>query len=173
MGRVRRGRGASDDRIEAFYRDHARDVYALLVSQCRDPVRAEDLMQDTFVRATRALPGYRGGSARAWLLAIARTTFLDATRRRQPEPREQMPIEVWHDPDTAERLTVQAVLDALPEAQRTALVLRDQLDLEYGEVGEALNRSAGAAKVLVHRARGAFRRSYAQMEVEHGAPRRP
>ena len=42
-------------------------------------------MQDTFIRATRALPGYRGGSPRAWLFAIARTTFLDDARRRSME----------------------------------------------------------------------------------------
>lgn len=47
--------------IEDFYREHARAVYAFSVSLCRDPVWAEDLMQDTFSRATRALPGYRDG----------------------------------------------------------------------------------------------------------------
>ena len=66
---------AQDDRIEGFYREHAPSVYAFLVSLCRDRAWAEDLMQDTFVKATLAMAGYRGGSPRAWLFAIARNVF--------------------------------------------------------------------------------------------------
>lgn len=163
MGRERK-RSAQSDRVEDFYRDHARDVYAFLLSLCRDPHWADDLMQDTFLRATRSLPGYRGGSGRAWLLAIARTTFLDAARRRMPAPRENVPRDTWQDPDTVERLAVQHVLHQLPAVQRAALVLRDQLGLEYAEVGYALDRTEGASRVLVHRARAAFRARYERLE---------
>jgi hypothetical protein len=69
--------------IEEFYRAHAEAVYAFLVSLCRDRVWAEDLMQDTFVKATRAMDGYRGGNPRSWLFAIARSVFIDDTRRRR------------------------------------------------------------------------------------------
>ena len=48
--------------IEAFYRLHARAVHSYLVSLCRDRIRAEDLMQETFIKATQAMGGYRGGS---------------------------------------------------------------------------------------------------------------
>lgn len=164
MGRER-ARWARSDHVEGFYRDHARDVYAFLLSLSRDPHWAEDLMQDTFLRATRSLPGYRGGSSRAWLLAIARTTFLDAARRRTPDPRDHLDSAPWHDPDTAERLAVQDVLRQLPQIQRAALVLRDQLGLEYAEVGYALDRSEGASRVLVHRARAAFRARYERLET--------
>lgn len=147
--------------LEKFYRDHARAIYAYLVSQCRDPVWAEDLMQDTFVRATRALAGYRGGSPRAWLFAIARTTFLDDVRRRSRNPTSNEPTDVAaFDPDIAQQITVRTVLANLPETQRSALVLRDQLGLSYEEVAGVLGKSLGATKVIIHRARAAFRTAF-------------
>lgn len=139
-------------------------MYAFLVTLTRDPLEAEDLMQDTFVRATRAIGGYRGGSPRAWLFAIARTTFLDARRRTVPAPVDPAaaPETGVADPDVAELETVRAALDRLPEGQRTALILRDQLGLPYAEVAVALGRTLGATKVLLHRARAAFRTAYAE-----------
>ncbi len=117
-------------------------------------------MQDTFVRATRALPGYRGGSPRAWLFAIARTTFLDDARRRARRPVGDMVEVAVVDPDVAEGETIRSILAALPETQRTALVLRDQLGFPYDEISRILGKSLGATKVIIHRARAAFRRAY-------------
>ncbi len=122
-------------------------------------------MQDTFVRATRALPGYRGGSPRAWLFAIARTTFLDDARRRARRPVGDMVEVAVVDPDVAEGETIRSILAALPETQRTALVLRDQLGFPYDEVSRVLGKSLGATKVIIHRGRAAFRRAY---ETESG-----
>jgi RNA polymerase sigma factor (sigma-70 family) len=149
--------------LERFYRDHAAAVYGYLLGQCREPQMAEDLMQDTFIKATRSLGGYRGGSPRAWLLAIARTTFLDAVRRRRDVPTADAPEIATADPDIAEIETVRAVLATLPEAQRSALILRDELDLTYEEVAATLGKSLGATKVLIHRARAAFRVAYGKV----------
>jgi RNA polymerase sigma factor (sigma-70 family) len=149
-----------DPRLEGFYSDHAAAVQAYLVGLCRDPTLAQDLMQDTFVKATRALGGYRGGSPRSWLFAIARTTFLDHARRRREYATEHPPESAVSDPDVVTVHTVQQVLASLPESQRSALILRDQLDLPYDEVAVALGRSLGATKVLIHRARTAFRAAY-------------
>ncbi len=117
-------------------------------------------MQDTFVRATRALPGYRGGSPRSWLFAIARTTFLDDARRRARRPDTEMVELPVTDPDIAEVEAIRSILVALPETQRTALVLRDQLGFSYDDVSQILGKSLGATKVTIHRARAAFRRAY-------------
>jgi RNA polymerase sigma factor (sigma-70 family) len=148
--------------VEELYRAHAGLVLAFLVGLTRDRDQAEDLMQETFVRATRALGGYRGGSPRAWLLAIARTTFLDATRKRVPTPVDDVPDGGLTDPDVVERLTVQATLARLSEPYRTVLLLRDQLELPYEDIAQTLGRSPGATKVLTHRARAAFREEYAK-----------
>jgi RNA polymerase sigma factor (sigma-70 family) len=151
---------AGEVSLERFYREHAGAVYRYLLGQCREPQLAEDLMQDTFIKATRSLGGYRGGSPRAWLLTIARTTFLDAVRRRRDLPTDVPPEVATADPDVAAIETVRAVLAALPEAQRSALILRDELDLTYEEVAATLGKSLGATKVLIHRARAAFRLAY-------------
>lgn len=148
--------------MEELYRAHAEVVLAFLVGLCRDRHRAEDLMQETYIRATRALAGYRGGSPRSWLLAIARTTFLDDARRRRPEPTADLPDAGSEDVDTVEQLTVQAALARLSEPHRTVLLLRDQLGLPYDEVAHAIGRTLGATKVLIHRARAAFRQAYEQ-----------
>jgi RNA polymerase sigma factor (sigma-70 family) len=147
-------------RIERFYADHATAVQAYLIGLCRDRALAEDLLQETFIKATRSMGGYRGGSPRSWLFAIARTTFLDHVRRRREYATSDLPDAAVHDPDVAVVHTVQQVLASLPESQRSALILRDQLDLPYDEVAVALGRSLGATKVLIHRARAAFRAAY-------------
>ncbi len=59
---------AQHNSIEGFYREHAASVYGFLVSLCGDRTWAEDLMQDTFTKATLAMGGYREGNPRAWLL---------------------------------------------------------------------------------------------------------
>lgn len=130
------------------------------VSLCRDRVWAEDLMQDTFVKATRAIAGYKGGDPRAWLFAIARTTFIDDLRKRRPSPTPDIESSAVVDPDVAELDAMERVLSRLPDRQLTALLLSDLSGFRPAEVGETLGISPGAAKVLVHRARVAFRRFY-------------
>jgi RNA polymerase sigma factor (sigma-70 family) len=124
------------------------------------------LLQETFVTATRAAAGYRGGSPRAWLFAIARSRFVDATRRRVPDPIAEVPDTPVMDTDPTEIDAVRRALTRLPERQRSALVLRDQLDLPYAEVAETLGISMGATKVLIHRARAAFRHAYDQESAD-------
>ena len=146
--------------IEGFYRAHTDAVYAFLVSLCRDPIWAEDLMQDTFVKATKSLSGYRGGNPRSWLFAIARSVFIDDTRRRRAIPVDEIEDRVAVDTDVTELMLIERSLSKLPERQRTALLLADQAGLSYAEVAEAIGCSLGAVKVLIHRARVSFRIHY-------------
>jgi RNA polymerase sigma factor (sigma-70 family) len=123
--------------IENFYREHARAVYAFCVSLSRDPVWAEDLMQDTFARATRSLGGYRGGNSKSWLFAIARSVFIDDVRKRRPVPTEDIDTAHSTDPDVAEIDVISEALAALPERQRTALLLADPSWTAGGMLGYA------------------------------------
>jgi len=152
--------------IEDFYREHSRAVYAFLVSLCRDPVWAEDLMQDTFAKATRSLGGYRGGDPRSWLFTIARSVFIDDVRMRRPPPTDEQPEQSAADPDVAEIDIISSILAMLPERQRTALLLADQAGLSMAEIAATLGISVGAAKVLVHRGRLRFRSSYQEEFAE-------
>jgi RNA polymerase sigma factor (sigma-70 family) len=148
--------------IETFYRIHAGSVHAYLVSLCRDRMLAEDLMQETFIKATRALGGYRGGSPRAWLFAISRTVFLDHVRReaRHPTVSDELDPPRAGESDFAEVDAIERALATLPERQRTALLLSDRVGLSGAEVAETLGISEGAARVLIHRARHTFRATY-------------
>lgn len=148
--------------IEDFYREHAGAVYAFCVSQCRDPIWAEDLMQDTFTRATRYLGGYRGGNPRSWLFAIAKSVFIDDLRKRHPTPTDLVVETGVEDPDIAEADLIGQALSALSERQRTALILADQAGLPYEEVARAVDATPAAVKVLIHRARINFRSAYAK-----------
>ena len=151
--------------IERFYRTHADAVYAFLVSLCRDPVWAEDLMQDTFVKATRSMGGYRGGNPRSWLFSIARSVFIDDTRRRRPVPVDEINEDGVVDTDVAELMVIERSLSKLPERQRTALLLVDQAGLSYAEVAEAIGCSLDAVKVLIYRARMSFRTHYTETNL--------
>lgn len=147
--------------MEEFYREFSPSVRAFLISLCRDPHRAEDLLQETFVRALRFLAGFKGDSPRAWLFAIARNVFLDDAKRNQWEQvgdMEDLPM----DTRVEESAAVLQVLASLPEPQRAALVLRDQLGMSYEEVSQTLGKSLAATKVLIHRARAAFRQAYGE-----------
>ena len=151
--------------IERFYRAHADAVYAFLLSLCRDPIWAEDLMQDTFVKATRSISGYRGGSPRSWLFSIARSVFIDDTRRRRAIPVDEIEEKGEVDTDVAEVILIERSLSKLPERQRTALLLADQAGLSYAEVAEAIGCSHAAVKVLIHRARVSFRAHYTESNL--------
>lgn len=148
--------------IDEFYRVHAKAVFAFLVSLCGDRNLAEDLMQDTFVKATRSLGGYWGGNPRSWLFAIARSVFIDHTRRRRPEPVADLDERGGEDPDVTEVDAIERALGKLVERQRAALLLCDRAGLSYDEVAEALGCTPAAAKVLIHRARVSFRAHYTE-----------
>jgi RNA polymerase sigma-70 factor (ECF subfamily) len=151
---------ARHDSIERFYREHASSVHAFLVSLCGDRTWAEDLMHDTFTKATLAMGGYRDGNPKAWLFAIARNVFLDDVRRRRPVPMDQVERPASPTSDITEVDALERTLAALPQRQRTALVLSDHGGLDAAEVGAVLGITPGAARVLIHRARQGFRTRY-------------
>ena len=151
--------------IERFYRAHADAVYAFLLSLCRDPIWAEDLMQDTFVKATRSIGGYRGGNPRSWLFSIARSVFIDDTRKRRAIPVDEIEDKGEADADVAELILIERSLSKLPERQRTALLLADQAGLSYAEIAQAIGCSDAAVKVLIHRARVSFRAHYTESNL--------
>lgn len=122
-------------------------------------------MQDTFVKATRSMGGYRGGNPRSWLFSIARSVFIDDTRRRRAIPIEEIEEQGVADSDVAELMLIGRSLSKLPERQRTALLLADQAGLSYAEVAEAIGCSDAAVKVLIHRARVSFRAHYTETNL--------
>ncbi|HSS08892.1 MAG TPA: sigma-70 family RNA polymerase sigma factor [Acidimicrobiales bacterium] len=120
-----------------------------------DRSMADDLTQETYVRALRALPSFRGDAgARTWLLAIARRTVADSirsSRRRRrlgaaaPRPRSQS------GPD--EGVALRAAVDDLGADRRAAFVLTQLLGLSYAEAAGVCGVAVGTIRSRVARAR--------------------
>jgi RNA polymerase sigma-70 factor (ECF subfamily) len=130
-----------------------------------DLAEAEDVAQETFVKAWLALPRYResAGSLRAWLCRIAINTTRDVHRRERPaqELDEHMPDSDHNPADQAEaqskRWAVRRALDQLPAASRAALVLREYEGLSYAEIADALGIPLGTVMSRLNYARSRLR----------------
>jgi RNA polymerase sigma-70 factor (ECF subfamily) len=124
-----------------------------------DPGVADDLAQETFLRAFRALPAFEGrSSVRTWLLGIARRTCADhlraVIRRRRLDARlaAQAYTEIPH-PDPAHRLGADDLLGRLSAERRTAFVLTQVIGLSYAEAAEVEDVPVGTIRSRVARAR--------------------
>jgi RNA polymerase sigma-70 factor, ECF subfamily len=145
--------------FETLYKRHASAVFRFAWGLCGDRSAAEDIVSETFMRVLTRAPRIETQTALAYLLAVARNTYLTGQRRRRrevPLPDELLAPE--RDPagglDGDARLqTVVRALGDVPEGERAALLLRVDHDLSYEEIAAALGISVGAAKVRVHRAR--------------------
>jgi RNA polymerase sigma-70 factor (ECF subfamily) len=146
-------------------------LYRVALSITRSHADAEDLVQDTLVRAYRAIDRFDGRHPRAWLLTILRNAQINRTRRRRPD--------LLHDPDevtrraaTTEDPSAQpeaaamvdvldehlgAALDALPVKFRQVVDLIDVSELSYQEAAAVLGIPAGTAMSRLSRARKRLR----------------
>jgi RNA polymerase sigma-70 factor, ECF subfamily len=141
-----------------IYERYAADVlrFALYLSGNRG--EAEEIAAETFVRAWVATGGIRVATVKAYLFSIARNLYVERLRRRGREG--EMPRDVRDlapGPDAAaegraQLAAVMAALHAMPEIDRTAVLMRAG-DLPYEEIARALGITAAAARVKVHRAR--------------------
>ena len=156
-------------------------VHDLVSRMLRDPVEAEDIAQDAFVKAYLSLKDFRGESKfSTWVCRIALNRCKDVLRRQGRAPwtrtrQEGEGAEVADDRETPvdslERSEREAALSRalarLPVKYREAVVLRHIEGMEFHEIGRVLGIAAGAAKVRAFRARDMLRRL---LESE-GAPR--
>ena len=129
---------------------------------------ADDAIQETFVAALRAYPGFDGTNPRAWLLTIARRKAIDEYRAsaRRPgslaEPDAIASVDSQEDEAGLDGTVLWAAVAELPPKQRAAIVLRFALDLRYREVGEAIGCSEAAARRSVHEGVSSLRDGYAK-----------
>lgn len=144
----------------AFIRATQRDVYRFLVG-LGGPSEAEDLTQETYLRALRALPRFAGrASARTWLLSIARRVAADHVRGAVRRPRisaepdwELLPERIPALPAVDERVLLRHLLLALPPDRREAFVLTQLLDLSYADAARVCECPVGTIRSRVARAR--------------------
>jgi RNA polymerase sigma-70 factor (ECF subfamily) len=128
-----------------------------LMAYLGDPGQADDLAQETYLRAFAALPRYEGRSpARMWLLAIARRVAADQVRTAQRSPRTTS-ADTWLDTEVAGPeglVALRAAIDALDPERREAFVLTRVVGLSYAEAAEVCDCPVGTIRSRVFRARG-------------------
>lgn len=159
---------------------HGKRIERYLLHMLRNSADAEDLAQETFLRAIRALPEFRGeAELSTWLYRIATHVCIDFLRRRETrnvvslEEQPEADFEALTAPDAApdaRMLTpevlfeasemgecVRSYIDSLPESYRAAIVLHDVEGLRNREIAEVMDWSLDKAKITLHRARRRLR----------------
>ncbi len=193
--------------IKSFFsrkREHAqfeevamphRDIlYGAALRMTRDPNQAEDLLQETFLRAYRFWHKFeQGTNIKAWLFRIQTNIFINRYRRRQTEQKvmdgrqvddllERYPVEErpWLPPETREAFLkhvvgdeVMRALDRLPFEFRMAVLLADMHDLSYKEIAEVLDCPVGTVMSRLHRARKLLQVQLFEYAVERGVIEAP
>ena len=173
---VERAQRGDKRAFEMLVMKYQRKLARLLSRMVRDPAEVEDVTQEAFIKAYRALPGFRGDSAfYTWLYRIAINTaknYLVALGRRAPtstgfdnEEAEQFEdAEALRDTATPENEligkqiaeTVNRSLEKLPEDLRTAITLREIEGLSYEEIANVMNCPIGTVRSRIFRAREAI-----------------
>jgi RNA polymerase sigma-70 factor (ECF subfamily) len=173
---VERAQRGDKRAYELLVLKYQRKLSRLLSRFVRDPAEVEDVTQEAFIKAYRALPGFRGDSAfYTWLYRIGINTaknYLVALGRRAPtttefdheeaegfEDAEQLrdastPESELHGKEIA--ATVNRAMEALPEDLRTAITLREIEGLSYEEIAGAMNCPIGTVRSRIFRAREAI-----------------
>jgi RNA polymerase sigma factor RpoE len=172
---VERAQKGEQHAFELLVAKYQRKLARLLSRFIRDQAEVEDVAQEAFIKAYRALPSFRGDSAfYTWLYRIGINTaknYLVAQGRRAPTSTgfDSEEAENFDDGDqlrdnnTPENLlhskqigeTVNAAMDALPEELRTAIVLREIEGMSYEEISKIMNCPIGTVRSRIFRAREA------------------
>jgi RNA polymerase sigma-70 factor (ECF subfamily) len=155
---VRRARSGEEKAQGLLVRRHQDGVFRLALSYLRERDPAEDVVQEVFVKAFRALGRFRGDAEfRTWLFRIAvneSKSALRRTGRRSETALDDAGDVATESLDPAERAVVRdeaararSALNVLPEKQRLSVALRTEEGLSFKEIGEITGSSEGAARV--------------------------
>jgi RNA polymerase sigma-70 factor (ECF subfamily) len=166
------------DDFDSLHEDYREKVYRVILRMVRNPMDAEDLTQETFLKAARNLPEIKHPEKTgSWLYRIATNAALDYLRRRARrseentiqvglEDRETIPIDAPAPASFLDSIEsancFHLYADRLPEQYHVVLVLHYLEGLPLAQVAEVMGSTVGATKVRLHRAR----KRYAEMCVE-------
>ena len=183
LGLVQRVQRGDKTAFDLLVRKYQHKVVKLVTRYLRNPADAEDVAQEAFIKAYRAMPQFRGDSAfYTWLYRIAINTAKNAIVARDRNPVEfdldMQAIEESQsmqarlaDTTTPEsllqteeiRTTVNQAIDALPEDLRTAIVLRELEGLSYEDIALAMECPVGTVRSRIFRAREAIDRRLSEV----------
>lgn len=163
---------ASDEQLRQLVAEHADAVYRVAYSVVRDPHAAEDIVQETIIRAWQSLDTWRGeGSKQGWIASIAHNTSVSYLRRIRDlsvDPEQLHTIAAGGS--DVERQTLAQVdlgvlktaLDSLDELSRTIVVMRDLEAHSYDQIATSLDVPLSTVKTRLLRARRELQRAVAE-----------
>lgn len=172
---IEQARTGDNRAFEALVRRYQRAVYAVALRVVGSHGEADDVAQQTFVKAYEALPKYRGdGSFKSWLLTICVNVSRNRHRSRKriealtdeaqiPDDRMPGPVEQLEGHERSQAL--RKAISRLPEKQRLAVELRIYQDLPFSEVARVIGSNVNAVKVNFHHAVKALRVLVGQEEA--------
>jgi RNA polymerase sigma-70 factor (ECF subfamily) len=164
-------------------------LYSSALRMTRNPTDAEDLVQETVLRAYRGFAGFQEGTnLKAWLYRILTNSFINTYRKKQREPvtvEGPDDIDEWYlydrlgarsvepsaESEVLEQLPdedVQRALESLPEGFRMAVLLADVQGFSYKEIAEMLDIPIGTVMSRLHRGRKALEKALWDTAVERG-----
>jgi RNA polymerase sigma-70 factor (ECF subfamily) len=164
-------------------------LYGAALRMTRNPADAEDLLQDTYLRAYRGFAGFKEGTnLKAWLYRILTNSFINTYRKKQREP--QMvegpdDVEEWYlydrlggrsveesaEDEVLDRMPdedVKRALESLPENFRLPVLLADVEGFSYKEIAEIMDTPIGTVMSRLHRGRKALERALWETARERG-----
>ena len=153
-------------RFEAQALPHLDAAYNLARWLSRSPADADDIVQDAMLRAFRAFDGFRGGDAKAWLLAIVRNCWRSAgaaaKRRGHTALEDENLVAEEGNPEEAAiqegaRRRLDLLIARLPAEFREVLILREMEDMSYREIAEITGAPIGTVMSRLARARTSLR----------------
>ena len=172
---VKRVQAGDKKAFDLLIMNYQQRIIHVITGFVHDPVEAMDVAQEAFIKAYRALPGFRGDSAfYTWLYRIAINTsknYLTASSRRPPlSDVDAMDATVYYDaPELKEFETpenslmsveleqaIQLAIDSLPEDTATAIKLREFEGMSYEEIAQAMDCPIGTVRSRIFRAREAI-----------------
>lgn len=181
-GDVARPGGAAEHAFAEHVVPQVDVLYRVALSLTGQPADAEDLVQDTLIRAFRAIERFDGRHPRAWLLTIMRNAHVNRNRRRRPsllrdtESGDLLDRLAPHSPASEDvvigdefEAVVADALAALPDKHRAVIALVDIDGLSYQEAADALGVPRGTVMSRLHRARARIR---VRLDVAGTVPRR-
>jgi RNA polymerase sigma-70 factor (ECF subfamily) len=160
--------------FEIIYQQHCGRVYALCLRMLCDPVQAEDLVQEVFIRLFRKIHTYRGESAfSTWLHRLTVNLVLMHLRRKKPisislddidgsdegddRPRNEIGAPDPRLSGLVDRITLESAIEQLPRGYREIFTLYDVQGYDHREIAKILGRSVGNSKSQLHKARKRLR----------------
>jgi RNA polymerase sigma-70 factor, ECF subfamily len=164
------------------------NLYSAALRMTRNPADAEDLVQETYLRAYRGFSGFEEGTnLRAWMYRILTNTFINSYRKKQREPVtvQEDDLDEWYlfdklgesgvEPSAEAEVIrsmpdedVQKALEALPEGFRLAVLLADVEGFSYKEIAQILGIPIGTVMSRLHRGRRALEKALWEKVRERG-----